>query len=240
MTRNEIGIFSFETCTVCVNLIYFLKTEEEGNSMLSTREVRTLAILREIPFVFSFTDRVKMWQQWILNDKMQQQGEANFLRGPSIQVMIRRNYIYEDAFDKLSLENGMNNVNSLTVKLFYIFCLFTEPNLRWKMRVQLTNAVGLDEAGVDGGGIFREFLSELLKTSFDPNRGFFRLTHDNLLYPNPGVAVLVSDFPAHYYFIGRMLGKVRTSQFRVSFLWGLIFKISIGTVRESSSGAANG
>jgi hypothetical protein len=76
------------------------------------------------------------------------------------------------------------------------------------MRVQLTNAVGLDEAGVDGGGIFREFLSELLKTSFDPNRGFFRLTHDNLLYPNPGVAVLVSDFPAHYYFIGRMLGKV--------------------------------
>ncbi|XP_057365077.1 ubiquitin-protein ligase E3C-like [Daphnia carinata] len=161
--------------------------EEEGNSMLSTREVRTLAILREIPFVFSFTDRVKMWQQWILNDKKQQQGEANFLRGPSIQVMIRRNYIYEDAFDKLSLEN--------------------EPNLRWKMRVQLTNAVGLDEAGVDGGGIFREFLSELLKTSFDPNRGFFRLTHDNLLYPNPGVAVLVSDFPAHYYFIGRMLGK---------------------------------
>lgn len=74
--------------------------------MLSTREVRTLAILREIPFVFSFTDRVKMWQQWILNDKKQQQGEANFLRGPSIQVMIRRNYIYEDAFDKLSLENG--------------------------------------------------------------------------------------------------------------------------------------
>lgn len=77
------------------------------------------------------------------------------------------------------------------------------------MRVQLTNIVGLDEAGVDGGGIFREFLSELLKTSFDPNRGFFRLTNDNLLYPNPGVAVLVPDFPAHYFFIGRMLGKVK-------------------------------
>ena len=30
--------------------------------------------------------------------------------------------------------------------------MLTEPNLRWKMRVQLTNAVGLDEAGVDGGG----------------------------------------------------------------------------------------
>lgn len=75
--------------------------------MLSTREIRTLAILREIPFAFSFTDRVQLWHQWIFNDKVQQQSEANFLRGPSISVMVRRNYIYEDAFDKLSLENGM-------------------------------------------------------------------------------------------------------------------------------------
>jgi ubiquitin-protein ligase E3 C len=36
--------------------------------------------------------------------------------------------------------------------------------LRLKMRVMLANAAGLDEAGIDGGGLFREFLSELLKT----------------------------------------------------------------------------
>lgn len=76
------------------------------------------------------------------------------------------------------------------------------------MRVQLVNEAGMDEAGVDGGGIFREFLSELLKTAFDPNRGFFRLTNDNLLYPNPSVHLLIEDFPKHYFFIGRMLGKV--------------------------------
>jgi ubiquitin-protein ligase E3 C len=76
------------------------------------------------------------------------------------------------------------------------------------MRVQLVNVVGMDEAGVDGGGVFREFLSELLKTAFDPNRGFFRLTKDNQLYPNPNVNLLVEDFPRHYFFIGRILGKV--------------------------------
>ncbi|XP_046689185.1 uncharacterized protein LOC124375122 [Homalodisca vitripennis] len=75
------------------------------------------------------------------------------------------------------------------------------------MRVQLVNTMGLDEAGVDGGGVFREFLSELLKTAFDPNRGFFRLTKDNLLYPNPHVHLLHQNFLNHYYFIGRMLGK---------------------------------
>ena len=90
------------------DIVWFicLHVEEEGSTMLSTRDLRTLSILQEIPFVFSFTDRVKMWQQWIFSDKMQQQGESNFLRGPSIQVMIRRNYIYEDAFDKLSQDNG--------------------------------------------------------------------------------------------------------------------------------------
>ena len=84
----------------------------------------------------------------------------------------------------------------------------SEPNLKLKMRVQLVNAAGLDEAGIDGGGIFREFLNELLKTGFDPNRGFFSQTTDRLLYPNPQASVLVEDFTKHYYFLGRMLGKV--------------------------------
>lgn len=48
----------------------------------------------------------------------------------------------------------------------------------------------------------------LSRSSFDPNRGLFRLTKDNMLYPNPGVHLLYDDFPMHYYFVGRMLGKV--------------------------------
>lgn len=69
------------------------------------------------------------------------------------------------------------------------------------------NAAGLNEAGIDGGGLFREFMTELLKTAFDPNRGFFRLTKDQQLYPNPTVEQIEPDFTPHYYFIGRALGK---------------------------------
>jgi ubiquitin-protein ligase E3 C len=79
------------------------------------------------------------------------------------------------------------------------------------MRIQMMNTAGLNEAGIDGGGLFREFLTELLKTAFDPNRGFFRLTKDNQLYPNPGVEVIEPNFALHYFFIGRVLGKVRRS-----------------------------
>lgn len=55
-------------------------------------------------------------------------GGQNFLvHGSTIDIMIRRNYIYEDAFEKLSPEN--------------------EPELKKGIRVQLVNAVGMDEAG---------------------------------------------------------------------------------------------
>lgn len=87
----------------------------------------------------------------------------------------------------------------------------SEPDLKKRVRVHLLNAHGLDEAGIDGGGIFREFLNELLKSGFNPNQGFFKTTNEGLLYPNPAAHMLVGDsFARHYYFLGRMLGKVMT------------------------------
>lgn len=89
-------------------------------------------------------------------------------------------------------------------------CVFKlEPDLKKKIRVHLLNAHGLDEAGIDGGGIFREFLNELLKSGFNPNQGFFKTTNEGLLYPNPAAEMLVGEsFTRHYYFLGRILGKV--------------------------------
>uniref|UniRef100_A0A4X2KJ33 Ubiquitin-protein ligase E3C n=1 Tax=Vombatus ursinus TaxID=29139 RepID=A0A4X2KJ33_VOMUR len=153
---------------------------------LSVSEERQLAILTELPFVVPFEERVKIFQRLIYVDKQEVQGDGPFLDG--INVTIRRNYIYEDAYDKLSPEN--------------------EPDLKKRIRVHLLNAHGLDEAGIDGGGIFREFLNELLKSGFNPNQGFFKTTNEGLLYPNPAAQMLVGDsFARHYYFLGRMLGK---------------------------------
>lgn len=71
----------------------------------------------------------------------------------------------------------------------------------------MINQFGMEEVGIDGGGIYREFMLKLLETGFDPNRGFFVLTSDGFLYPNPNVASLEKNYKAHYYFLGRMLGK---------------------------------
>ena len=90
---------------------------EDGGPPLTTKEVRTATLLMELPFLVPFQERVMVFQTIILKDKMEHQGEATrFLQGPIIEVSIRRNYIYEDAFEKLSIESG-------TYKEEFIFCV---------------------------------------------------------------------------------------------------------------------
>ncbi|KAG0412562.1 hypothetical protein HPB47_010284 [Ixodes persulcatus] len=163
--------------------------EEEGPP-LATSELRSVALLQEMPFVVPFPVRVRVLQSLIAQDKSENMRElSNFLLGPQIHLVVRRDYLYEDALEKLS----------------------GELNLKLKLRVQLVNAAGLEEAGVDGGGLMREFLGELMRTAFDPNRGLFRCTHDRRLYPNPAVSQLPDYGPLQaarqYTFVGRMLAK---------------------------------
>ena len=163
--------------------------EEDDGPSLSNTEVKKLTVLTELPFVVPFAERVRIFQRLVQYERVDHQGDMRHLGGgPQINILVRRNYLYEDAFEKLSSDN--------------------EPNLKLRTQVQLINFAGLDEAGIDGGGIFREFMNELLKTSFDPNRGLFKHTRDQLLYPNPQARLIVESFTKHYYFLGRILGKV--------------------------------
>ena len=46
---------------------------------------------------------------------------------------------------------------------------------------------GLDEAGIDQDGVFKEFLEETIKKVFDPSLNLFKVSV--LLYVNSGVIV---------------------------------------------------
>ncbi|CAF4795444.1 unnamed protein product [Pieris macdunnoughi] len=199
--------------TYRAHLAHLAPMEQEEGPPLTIKELRTVTILREIPFVVPFSTRVLIFQGLLFREKSEHWYEmTNFNEGPSINISVRRTHLYEDAFDKLRPEN--------------------EPNLKLKLRVQLINQAGAEEPGVDGGGLFREFLSELLKSAFDPNRGLFRLTKDNMLYPNPGVHLLYDDFPVHYYFIGRMLGKALYENLLVELPLAEFFLAKLCSSRE--------
>jgi ubiquitin-protein ligase E3 C len=61
-------------------------------------------------------------------------------------------------------------------------------SLKATVRVQFVNQHGVEEAGVDGGGLFKDFLSAFIEEAFDPaatGPGLFVETPDRTLYPNP-------------------------------------------------------
>lgn len=203
-------------------LLSQMTKDDSHNERMSTTpsEIKTVLILQEIPFVISFHARVQILHQLLRKEKLIHQSEGYHfeLPGTAIVVQIRRNYIYEDAFEKLSFDN--------------------EPNMKLPLKVSLINAVGADEAGIDGGGLSKEFICELLKAGFDPMRGFFKSTTDHRLYPNPSANVLFATLPEgyeiHYEFLGRMLGKAIFDKIMVELPLASFFLAKLLARRHSS------
>ena len=104
---------------------------EGAGPPLTTREIRVATILRELPYSISFADRALIFQNLVTKHKSEKMDEekycqevtfalilfsaehqgdrVHFMQGPSINIHVRRNFLYEDSFDKLSPENGKLN-----------------------------------------------------------------------------------------------------------------------------------
>ena len=145
-----------------------------------------------------------------MSSRTSQQGRLQeFLIGRAIDISVRRTHLYEDAFAKLATAGVYHFIHiCISMIINSLFLFISSTDIRQRLRVNLINAQGLDEAGIDGGGLFREFLSETLKTAFDPNRGFFTSSEEGFLYPNPKVHLINEDYKIHFKFLGALLGKV--------------------------------
>jgi ubiquitin-protein ligase E3 C len=87
--------------------------------------------------------------------------------------------------------------------------------LKQKIQVTFINQHGTQEAGIDGGGVFKEFLDDLIKDAFvgdltkpansDTPR-LFSVTPLQTLTVNPDMTQDPNLLP-HYEFLGRVLGK---------------------------------
>jgi hypothetical protein len=68
------------------------------------------------------------------------------------------------------------------------------------MSIMFVDEFGMKEAGIDDGGLFKEFLSDLAKITFNPDYGLFLLTeNDRELYPNPNSSQLLGPKNTDYY-----------------------------------------
>lgn len=189
-------------------------------------------ILRNLPFFIPFETRVQIFREFILRDQERRRGgyidpdswrwsiaqstqvNPETGRPTSIDILrrhhadIQRNSIFSSAFEQFyKLGDGLK-----------------EP-----IQITFIDQFGSEEAGIDGGGVTKEFLTSITKETFDPlnEEQLFVANDQNLLYPNPGkldshmyllraagmqdrtpeMKAAVQKLLARYQFLGRIIGK---------------------------------
>ncbi|GMF20684.1 unnamed protein product [Phytophthora lilii] len=163
------------------------------NGKASSPYARAALILVTMPQVLSFNDRVQLFQK-LLEDGKVQLGNIRDEFSRALQVRVKRDEIVDNSFD-----------------FFQEICNTMSPAaLKSRIKVTFVNEQGLEEAGIDGGGVFKEFIDSLTKNAFSPEYGFFLETDEHLLYPNPGARYIVDtrkEALDRYRFLGRVLAK---------------------------------
>lgn len=114
-------------------------------------------------------------------------------------VVVRRDYIFEDGYSNLYKLDLKNNIN-----------------------VQFKNKEGLLESGI-GQGVFKEFVTELSKTAFGSNYGFFKRTKDQTIYPNSGLKIINDEYSSQFEFLGKIVGKAMYEKILVDIPFAKFF-----------------
>ncbi|KAK8184327.1 hypothetical protein BC567DRAFT_155876 [Phyllosticta citribraziliensis] len=182
-----------------------------------------LEILQNMPFFIPFTMRVQIFREFVKLDQMKRRhgrtdpdqwrmAMMHEFQGQDIgrhHAKVRRGFEFDDAFDQFyQLGDGLK-----------------EP-------IQITFVDKFDtvEAGIDGGGVTKEFLTSVTSQAFAPSEDRIDLFVENdahLLYPNPSSVEAtkhimrtagvtegsqlwrerISWLLARYEFLGRIVGK---------------------------------
>ncbi|TYJ56005.1 hypothetical protein B9479_003247 [Cryptococcus floricola] len=144
-----------------------------------------LGLLNNLPMSIPFETRLQVFQMFIEADKTKI-GIDYHSRHQRLPAKIRRDHVAQDGFDELASAG---------------------PALKGRVDISFVDQHGITEAGIDGGGLYKEFLTILTKEVFDSNRGLWLVTNQNELYPNPHDFASESFNLSWYRFIGQMLGK---------------------------------
>ncbi|KAI9228988.1 MAG: hypothetical protein DHS80DRAFT_14661 [Piptocephalis tieghemiana] len=139
-------------------------------------------ILRHIPFILPFTLRANLLRSGTLASR-EEGNVSSYMLHP---LTIRRGHAFEDGF---KVRQG--------------------KSLSKKARIEFIDQWGRPEEGIDGGGLFKEFMTQLVEEVFHARvPGLFSSTEQHLLYPSRLSRVLSEGYGLeHYRFVGQMVGR---------------------------------
>jgi len=180
--QNELGVASSSSrhSRRTVDAMELENHSEDSTVSPEFASGRVKKVLRDVPQVVPFEQRLLIFDHFLSQNSLDAMSSWT---GPHrIQVKVRRGHEYMDAFKQLK--------NS-------------DVDLRNRIQISFINKQGLDEAGIDGGGVFKEFLLDFCKQAFEV--GLWSVTWDNKLFPSPAAAD--SKSLQQFKFIGSMVGK---------------------------------
>lgn len=186
--------------------------ETQQRRVAKKRHLQALAprreLLQNMPFIIPFRTRVQIFREFVLLDKIKTHYPARGEIG-AYAATVKRGHEFEDAYDELfELKAGLKGPISIT----------------------FTDRFGEAEAGIDGGGVTKEFLTSVTNQAFSEPIDSINLFVENdqhLLYPNPTAVeekrellkqtglpqedpvfrMLEQELLNRYEFLGRIIGK---------------------------------
>lgn len=188
-----------------------------------------LEILRKMPFVIPFETRVQIFRQFVGLDKHRRRGGHIDPDRWRLWVMSQTS----DPFDPRDRPSHRLARHEATVKRGQVFQDALEEfyqlgdGLKEPIQITFVDQFDTVEAGIDGGGVTKEFLMSVTKEAFTEQHGLMVANNRNAYYPNPyaldqklevlrlaGVAKgspewheSVNELLREYEFLGRIIGK---------------------------------
>jgi len=144
-------------------------------------------VISKLPHIIPHSERVILFRKKVHSEKVSLGiVESDSASPHSTLITVHRNRIVEDGYRQLG-SLGMTNLKGV-------------------IRVRFVNMQGLDEAGIDQDGVFKEFLEETIKKVFDPGLNLFCSTSEERLYPSP-TSHITDNHLDLFEFVGKMIGK---------------------------------
>ncbi|KAK5053039.1 hypothetical protein LTR84_002013 [Exophiala bonariae] len=191
-----------------------------------------LEILRNLPFFIPFETRVQIFREFIFRDQIRRRDGA--VDPDTWRMSVAANSQGRDidgrrrGLDILSRHHAQIHRESVFEDAYEAFYPLGEA-LKEPIQITFIDQFGAQEAGIDGGGVTKEFLMSVTSEAFDPDTSLsmFKENSQRFLFPNPliyeessrhlkklgrkphteGYTRPMNEFLRRFQFLGRVVGK---------------------------------
>ncbi|KEF57706.1 uncharacterized protein A1O9_05624 [Exophiala aquamarina CBS 119918] len=191
-----------------------------------------LEILRNLPFFIPFETRVQIFREFIFRDQVRRRDGAvdpdTWRMSVAASSQGRAPDGRRRGFDILSRHHAEIHRESVFEDAYDAFYPLGEA-LKEPIQITFIDQFGAPEAGIDGGGVTKEFLMSVTSEAFDPDSSLsaFKENNQRYLFPNPliyeetvrflvrmgrspnteGYTRPMNEFLRRFQFLGRVVGK---------------------------------